>query len=34
MYGFDTNDIALLFIAGFLSSAVFGTIIGSFADTL
>jgi len=34
MYEFDTNSIAILFIAGFLSSAVFGTLIGSFADTM
>jgi len=33
-YNYDTNDIAVLFIAGFLSSAVFVTVIGSFADTI
>jgi len=33
-YGYGTDDIAILFIAGFLSSAIFGTVIGSFADTI
>ena len=31
-YGYDTHDIATLFVAGFLSSAVFGTYVGSIAD--
>ncbi|KAL2912828.1 hypothetical protein HK105_207715 [Polyrhizophydium stewartii] len=31
-YGYDLDDIALLFVAGFLSSAVFGTFVGSVAD--
>ncbi|TPX36504.1 hypothetical protein SmJEL517_g01338 [Synchytrium microbalum] len=31
-YGYDLNDIAILFIVGFLSSAVFGTLVGSVAD--
>jgi MFS transporter, MFS domain-containing protein family, molybdate-anion transporter len=31
-YGFGTKEIGELFIAGFLSSGVFGTFIGSFAD--
>lgn len=31
-YGYGQADIALLFIAGFLSSAFFGTIFGSVAD--
>ncbi|KAI9102020.1 hypothetical protein DFS34DRAFT_577782 [Phlyctochytrium arcticum] len=31
-YGYDLSQIAILFIVGFLSSALFGTIIGSFAD--
>ena len=31
-YGFDRGDIGRLFIAGFGSSAVFGTIVGSLAD--
>lgn len=34
LYGYERNDIAILFVAGFLSSAVFGTVIGSFADTM
>jgi len=33
-YNFDQAQIAVLFIAGFLSSAVFGTLIGAVADTL
>jgi len=33
-YNYDTDAIAVLFVAGFLSSAVFGTVVGSFADTL
>jgi MFS transporter, MFS domain-containing protein family, molybdate-anion transporter len=33
-YHFDQNEIAILFVAGFLSSAVFGTAIGAVADTL
>jgi MFS family permease len=31
-YGFSRGDIAFLFIAGFGSSMVFGTVVGSFAD--
>ena len=31
-YGFDQGDIGLLFIAGFLSSLLFGTFLGSLAD--
>ncbi len=31
-YGFDRGDIGRLFIAGFGSSMVFGTIVGSLAD--
>ena len=31
-YGFDRGDIGRLFIAGFASSMVFGTIVGSLAD--
>jgi MFS family permease len=31
-YGFDRSDIGRLFIAGFGSSMVFGTIVGSLAD--
>ena len=33
-YGYELSSIALLFVAGFLSSAVFGTVIGSVADRL
>lgn len=33
-YGFTQSDIALLFVTGFLSSAFFGTLFGSVADTL
>jgi len=33
-YGFDHSDIAVLFVAGFGSSMVFGTFIGSLADKL
>ncbi|KAJ3413006.1 Molybdate-anion transporter [Chytridiales sp. JEL 0842] len=33
-YGYDLSDIAILFVVGFLSSAVFGTVIGSVADKL
>lgn len=33
-YGYDVQEIAILFVAGFMSSAVFGTIIGSIADKL
>jgi MFS family permease len=33
-YSFTVSEIALLFVAGFLSSALFGTAIGSIADTL
>eukprot|EP00656_Telonema_subtile_P035130 TRINITY_DN39124_c0_g2_i1.p1 TRINITY_DN39124_c0_g2~~TRINITY_DN39124_c0_g2_i1.p1 ORF type:complete len:473 (+),score=78.07 TRINITY_DN39124_c0_g2_i1:157-1575(+) len=32
--GFDKTQIATLFMAGYVSSALFGTIIGSFADVL
>ena len=31
-YGFDRGDIGRLFIAGFGSSMIFGTIVGSLAD--
>ncbi|TPX62511.1 hypothetical protein PhCBS80983_g00239 [Powellomyces hirtus] len=31
-YGYELSDIAILFVVGFLSSAIFGTLIGSFAD--
>jgi len=31
-YGFDQHDIAVLFVAGFGSSMIFGTFIGSLAD--
>lgn len=31
-YGFNKGDIGLLFIAGFLSSLLFGTFLGSLAD--
>ena len=31
-YGFDQYDIAVLFVAGFGSSMIFGTFIGSLAD--
>ena len=31
-YGFDKSAIGQLFIAGFLSSGVFGTFVGSLAD--
>ncbi|KAI8995120.1 hypothetical protein BC832DRAFT_562197 [Gaertneriomyces semiglobifer] len=31
-YGYELNHIAILFVVGFLSSAVFGTMIGSVAD--
>ncbi|KAJ3004209.1 Molybdate-anion transporter, partial [Thoreauomyces humboldtii] len=31
-YGYDLSQIAILFVVGFLSSAIFGTLIGSFAD--
>jgi len=31
-YGYDKGDIGRLFIAGFGSSMLFGTIVGSFAD--
>ncbi len=31
-YGFHQHDIAVLFVAGFGSSMIFGTFIGSFAD--
>lgn len=33
-YGFVKEDIGLLFVAGFLSSAIFGTFVGSLADKL
>ncbi|CAG8481245.1 15665_t:CDS:2 [Gigaspora rosea] len=33
-YGFELNEIAILFVTGFLSSGIFGTIIGSAADKL
>jgi hypothetical protein len=31
-YGFDKGDIGRLFIAGFGSSMLFGTVVGSLAD--
>ncbi|CAG8628041.1 17644_t:CDS:10 [Cetraspora pellucida] len=31
-YGFELSQIAILFVTGFLSSGIFGTIIGSAAD--
>ena len=31
-YGMDTHQIELLFVAGFGSSMLFGTIVGSCAD--
>jgi hypothetical protein len=31
-YGFSEDDIGRLFIAGFGSSLVFGTVLGAFAD--
>lgn len=31
-YGFSKGDIGLLFIAGFGSSLLFGTVVGGFAD--
>jgi len=31
-YGMSTHDIELLFVAGFGSSLVFGTFVGSVAD--
>jgi hypothetical protein len=31
-YGFNQGDIANLFIVGFGSSMIFGTIVGSLAD--
>ena len=31
-YGMTTHDIELLFVVGFGSSMVFGTIVGSIAD--
>ncbi|CAG8763882.1 30908_t:CDS:2 [Gigaspora margarita] len=33
-YGFELSEIAILFVTGFLSSGIFGTIIGSAADKL
>ncbi len=31
-HGFDLNQQAILFVTGFLSSGIFGTIVGSAAD--
>ena len=31
-YGMSTHDIELLFVVGFGSSMLFGTVVGSFAD--
>ena len=31
-YGMTTHEIEVLFVAGFASSMVFGTVVGSFAD--
>ncbi|KAJ1550272.1 hypothetical protein HK096_007824 [Nowakowskiella sp. JEL0078] len=33
-YGLNIDQIAVLFVIGFLSSAVFGTVVGSLADNL
>ncbi|KAI9315038.1 hypothetical protein DFJ73DRAFT_883086 [Zopfochytrium polystomum] len=33
-YGYDLNEIAVLFVVGFLASAVFGTVIGAIADNV
>jgi hypothetical protein len=33
-FGYTLNDIALFFVVGFSSSAVFGTVVGSMADKL
>ena len=33
-YGFSKSDIAVLFVAGFGSSMIFGTFIGSLADRM
>ncbi|KAJ3042289.1 Molybdate-anion transporter [Rhizophlyctis rosea] len=33
-YGYDLKMIGILFIVGFLSSAIFGTLVGSIADRL
>jgi hypothetical protein len=33
-YGMNTHQIEILFVAGFGSSMIFGTIVGSFADKL
>ena len=33
-YGFSQHDIAVLFVAGFGSSMVFGTFVGALADKL
>jgi hypothetical protein len=33
-YGMSTHQIEVLFVAGFGSSMIFGTIVGSFADKL
>lgn len=34
VYGFTKDEIAALFVAGFLSSMLFGTFVGSLADKL
>jgi hypothetical protein len=31
-YGMSTHQIEVLFVAGFGSSMIFGTVVGSFAD--
>lgn len=31
-YGYGLQEIAILFVVGFLSSAIFGTMIGGLAD--
>lgn len=31
-YGFDEQMIAILYLSGFISSSIFGTLVGSFAD--
>ena len=33
-YGMSTHDIEVLFVAGFGSSMIFGTFVGSIADKL
>lgn len=33
-FGYSVQEIAILFVVGFLSSALFGTFFGSYADKL